>query len=157
MLIDIVIDTNIFLHAVNQQEIRRKDADALLTKIRTCTVHLCVDEGFTLMEAQNRSVIGAEYIKHLRVGTVGFALVSFLAGSNRVKIVPKGVPANISRAIRSQVPKGPDRTFLYVAFNSQEKVLSSHDFGDIPQQVRNRLLAKVGLHVLAADEALARL
>jgi hypothetical protein len=156
-LVDIVIDTNVFLHAENPQEPRQRDADALLNKIRACVVQLCVDDGFDIVEAQNRSVIGAEYLKWLRAGSLGYALVTFLAGSARLKILPRAVPAKVSKAIRTQVPNGPDRTFLKIAFNSQEKVLSSHDFNDIPQTVRNRLFAQVGLSVVDADRAKALL
>lgn len=157
MLVDIVLDTNILVHAHNPEELRHDDCRTLVQEMTTCKTHLCVDEGFDLNEANNRSVIGSEYLKHLGHGTVGHALIIRLASSLRVKYVSARVPQNVSRKIMQQVPKGPDRTFLKVAFNSQDKTLACHDFGDIPDGVRTRLRESFGLQIVDAMGAVVAL
>jgi len=156
MLLDIVLDTNVLLHATNEQEPRRVQSQALLLALRDCTAHLCVDEGFDWNEASNRSQIGGEYLKHLRAGTLGYAVVEHLARSLRVKQVSRGVPQNVSRHIR-RVGYGPDRTYVRVAFNSSDRVLASHDFKDLSAGVRLGLRAAIGVRVLEAGEALVAL
>jgi predicted nucleic acid-binding protein len=152
MLADIVIDTNVFLHAENDQEQRKQDCQDLINALIETTTKLCVDEGFDLEESRNRSHIGHEYIKHLRAGTLGYALIERLARSGRMLIVPRKVPTSISRHIR-QIPNGPDRTYVQVAFNSREKLFASHDFGDIPQTVRDRIRGATAVKIVAADAA----
>ena len=157
MLADIVVDTNVFLHAENRQEPRREQAQFLLLALQqqSCTTLLCVDEGFDLREADNKSHIGSEYLKHLRFGTLAFAVVVHLLSSRRIKQVPRGVPPNVSRSISRQGVTGVDRTFVKVAYNSDDKTLACHDFGDLPDAVRARLRDAIGVQILAADEALA--
>jgi predicted nucleic acid-binding protein len=156
MLADIVVDTNVFLHAENRQEHRHEQATGLLLALQdnTCTTLLCVDEGFDLEEAKNRSQIGSEYLRHLRHGTLGFAVVVHLLSSLRIKQVRRRVPANVSRRILQQGVTGVDRTFVQVTYNSQDKTLTCHDFDDVPETVRARLLGAIGVKILAADETL---
>jgi hypothetical protein len=157
MLVDIVLDTNVLMHADNAIEPRRQMSRDLLIALQACATHLCVDEGFDLDEANNRSQIGSEYLKHLRVGMLGWAVVAHLASSSRVTFVPRNVPLNIAREINKQVAKGPDRIYLRVAFNSHSKTLACHDFGDVPETVRTRLRAAISVHVLDAGVARAAL
>jgi hypothetical protein len=159
MLIDIGLDTNVLMHADDPREPRMQMSRDLLTALQsqTCTTHLCVDEGFDLDEAKNRSQIGSEYLEHLDFGMLGRAVVADLASSPRVKQVSRGVPANVSKKIHMQVSKGPDRTYIRVAFNSDDKTLACHDFGDVPATVRTRLHKAIGVHILEAEAALAAL
>jgi hypothetical protein len=157
MLVDIVLDTNVLMHADNVEEPRCQMSRGLLAQLKASTTHLCVDEGFDLDEAKNRSQIGSEYLKHLHHGMLGLAVVAHLAGSQRIRFVSRGVPPNVSKKIRTQIGKGPDRTYLKVAFNSGGKTLACHDFGDVPASVRTRLRAQIGVYVLDAEAALAAL
>jgi len=157
MLVDIVLDTNVLMHADNDKEPRCQMSRDLLTELQDCATHLCVDEGFNLDEAKNRSQIYSEYLGHLRHGTLGFALVAHLARSQRVRTVSRGVPPQVSKKIYTQGLSGPDRTYVKVAFNSDGKTLACHDFGDVPVTVRVRLRKTIGVHVLDAGAALAAL
>jgi hypothetical protein len=156
MLGDIVVDTNVMMHAHDPREARQKSCTELLEELLRCDTKLCVDEGFDLAPAKNRSHIGYEYLKHLKFGMLAKAVVEHLATTGRVKMLPRTVPHNVSKHVRTQVGKGPDRTYLHVAYNSSERILASHDFHDIPQAVRGRLLSKIGVMVLAAEEALSK-
>ena len=153
MLADIVLDTNVLMHADNLQEPRRADAQMLLQLLKDCDTKVCVDEGFNPIEAQNRSHIGSEYLRHLRVGTLGYALIVHMAQSQRIKVVARAVPPQVARNIQRQVTNTHDRTYLKVAFNSLDKTFASHDFRDLPQSVRDRLRTAIDVKVLAADEA----
>jgi hypothetical protein len=55
------------------------------------------------------------------------------------------------------VTKGPDRTYLKVAYNSREKILASHDYEDIPDTVRVRLKKQLMVKVVSAEVAAAAL
>jgi len=156
MLTDIVIDTNVLLHAHNQQEVRHRASRELLIEMQNCATQLCVDEGFDLVESRNRSQIASEYLRHLRHGMLGLAVVAHLAASRRVKQVPRKAPPAFSRAVRRQIANGPDRVFVFVAFNSNDKTLACHDFDDVPDTVRGRL-RPLGVNIVDAENALAAL
>lgn len=152
MLSDIVIDANILCHAENHQEIRQADCQMLISLLYQTDTALCVDDGFDLEAANNRSFIGHEYIKHLRAGSLGYAIVQHLAQSSRVSILSANVGGNVGKHIL-QIPKGFDRRYVKVAYNSRSKVLASHDFGDIPNTVRVRLSQKISVEILDAAGA----
>jgi hypothetical protein len=147
----------VFLHASDPRESRRDHSLKLLTELRECKTQLCVDHGFDLREPKNRSRIGGEYLTHLRVGTPGYEIVAYLARSLRVKTVSRSVPQNVSRIIRRQMKVGTDRTYVFVAFNSDEKILASHDFGDLPQTVRERLRKAINVRIVTAEEGVVAL
>jgi hypothetical protein len=157
MLVDIVLDTNVLVQAHNPEAPHYGFCCELIYEMTNCQTLLCVDEGFNLVEANNRSVIGREYREHLRYGMVGFTLIQYLATSLRVKFVSAHVAQNVAQRINRRVASGPDRVFLRVAFNSQERTLASHDFNDIPEVVRDQLRNRIGLIVLAAEDAAAAL
>jgi hypothetical protein len=139
------------------QEPRREHAHQLLTLLQQRTTRLCLDEGFDLNEARNRSHIGAEYLQHLSFGMLGYAVVAHLAASDRIKTISRQVPPAVGKRIRDAVWSPPDRIYVRVAFNSDEKLLVSHDITDIPQASRNRLRAEIAVDVLEAVQSLPRM
>ncbi len=157
MLSDIVVDTNILMHADNFHEPRQNDARAFLLSLQKSETQLCVDEGFHIDEAKNRSIIGSEYLEHLDFGMLGFAVVAYLASSFRIRVVSRKVPSSISKKIRMRVGNTQDRVYVRVAFNSEDKTLASHDFKDLPQKTRNELSIKINVTILSAGEALPML
>lgn len=157
MLADIVLDTNVLLHAHNPEEARHQASQELLIELRNGATHLCVDEGFDLDESKNRSQIGGEYLKHLRFGMLGLAVVAHLASSLRIRQLSRSVPQSVGKYIRQQGVPQADRIFLFVAYNSQSKTFTCHDFNDVPNTVRARLRDEIGLLILDAGESLAAL
>jgi hypothetical protein len=121
------------------------------------TTKICVDEGFAIEESRNRSHIGSEYIKHLRFGSPSYAVIVHLFSSSRIKICTKKVKQEISKKINQQVGSKPDRVYIRVACNSLDKLLVSHDFGDIPQTVRDRLNKQIRVTIVEAKQALDRI
>ena len=158
MLNDIVVDTNVFVHASNPNVPFHATSLALLRVLGDATVVLCVDEGFDIVEAQNRSLIAGEYYGNLISGMVGFAIIATLASTGRLKQVPKRVPQAVAQKIRRLVPRNPrDRTFLRVSFNSHERILVSHDFDDFGPGVRTALKASVSVAVITAEDVIVLL
>jgi hypothetical protein len=157
VLVDIVVDANVFLHAHNPSSGRQDECQLFLALLRNCEAHICVDEGYDPIEAKNKSQIWAEYLKHLRFGMVAFEVVAHLARSSRIDVLPRRVSPSTARTIHRQVTKGPDRTYVKVAFNSQDRTLTSHDFADIPQTVRRRLRESLEINVISAADAVGAL
>lgn len=157
MLADIVVDTNVLMHADNDAEPRQDEARAFLLSLLESATKLCVDEGFDIEESKNRSHIGSEYLQNLHNGMLGFAVIQHLASFARVSTVSRTVPTAIARKIRMHVRSSRDRVFVRVAFNADDRTLVSHDFTDIPQGARNALVATINVQVLSADEALPML
>lgn len=66
MITDVVVDTNVWVHASNPGEQRFEAALEFLEKLLySASILLCVDEGFSLDEASNRSLIGREYLDNI--------------------------------------------------------------------------------------------
>jgi hypothetical protein len=152
MLTDVVVDTNVFLHAENEQERRQLSCQELIGLFWEAKTKLCVDEGFCFEESKNRSMIGSEYLRHLRAGSIGYALVQYLAANDRISTFSKKVPQSAMKHIR-QVPDGPDRAYVRVAHNSTDKTLVSHDFNDIPPTVRERIKHAIDVSIIDSARA----
>lgn len=153
MLSDIVIDTNILMHADNKSETRREHCCRFLDALRHSDTRLCLDEGFDPDEARNRSQIYGEYRKHLRPGMLGFALVAHLARSRRIKTVSRQVSNHAAQKIRQSVRNPQDRIYLRVALNSSSKTLASHDFDDFAPRIREKLRRDICVTIITADAA----
>lgn len=157
MLEDIVIDTNVMLHAQNPAESRFSSSAELLQCIVEGTTSLCVDEGFDERPERNRSFITAEYLGKLQFGSLGYAVVTQLAAQLRIKEVPRRAPQSVARRINQLIRNKTDRIFLGVAFNSQEGVLVSHDYTDFQSQKRTTIRTELKVRVLEAGECLPSL
>ena len=157
MLEDIVIDTNVLLHAQNPDELRFSDARQLIEQMLACTTSLCIDRGFDISPGQNQSKIGAEYLEKLQPGSLGFVLIVSLVESFRLKQINRLPPRDISRAINQLIRKPRDRTFLGVSYNSTERLLVSHDYQDFQQAKRVSIRRDLGVNVIDAATCLPEL
>jgi len=154
MLSDIVIDTNVLVHAQNPSVERFVESRNLLNMLLACATMLCVDEGFNFNQTENRSFIGLEYLKHLTPGSVSFQFVVSLASNGRIKRLPKNAVQQSKKIINQLIRKQSDRIFLSVACNSSDKTLISHDYEDFQIQKRKTLKQKLGVIILAANECM---
>jgi predicted nucleic acid-binding protein len=152
MIDDIVIDTNILVHADNNEEPRQEHCIAIIDKLYNSQQFLCMDEGFDVVESKNSSFIGYEYMKHLRFGMQGYALILKLVQEDRLRFVPKTIPASINNKINRTGIKKSDRVFVKVSFNSDNKILVTHDYEDFTTKVRGIIKNEVGVFVLDADQ-----
>jgi hypothetical protein len=157
MLTDLVMDTNVFVHASNPSETYCNDAKLFITALKESSTSLCVDEGFDIDQSHNKSLIGLEYLENLHYGMLGFAELTWLAQANRLVFVSRDVHRSISRKINQMIRNKRDRTFLRVATNSEDHFFCSHDFRDMPPSKRVEIKRLLGIDVKASREALPHL
>jgi len=101
---DIVVDTNVFVHAgTPEMELWQKPSLEFLTALLGCTTKLCVDEGFSLDESSNRSLMGLEFLENLQYGSPGMNIIVALAGAERIKFLPSKVETGIAKKINQAV------------------------------------------------------
>lgn len=154
MISELVLDTNVLAHCCNPNEPRRKEALELVLAIQHSSTSLCVDDGFSIVESQNRSIIGAEYMAHLVYGSLGLYLIQFLAVNGRVRVYPKRPPHDIARRINRVIRNAHDRAFVGVAWHSSERVLVSHDYTDFDHDKRIHLSSELGVDVIDSRQCL---
>jgi hypothetical protein len=158
VLVDLVIDTNVFMHSCDprQKPALRDSAKLLLDLLEKCNTNLCVDEGFDPDEARNRSYIAHEYYEHIGFAHPAFAVIVLLGRAGRIVQVSRSVPRNENRIIRRLVHDRTDRVFIQVALNSQSRTLVSHDFGHIPLARRGQIEERLGVSVTDALDGCER-
>lgn len=155
MLDDVVVDTNVLLHAEDERQPFREDSQGLLADLVDGKARLCIDDGFDVDPAKNRSLIGGEYHDRVSPSCPSFGVLAELFRSGGVTFVPRGVPAAVKKSIEQSVRNKRDRTFICVAHNSSGKTLCSHDYTDLQPKKRKYLKEKTGVQVLTAAEARA--
>jgi hypothetical protein len=157
MLIDVVLDTNVFLHSQDPRQNLRVAAASLLERLSGCNVMLRVDEGFSVDPARNRSFIGHEYLTHVRFVDQAYALIVLLGRRGQIQETGKSVGAANQRALCRLISDKTDRVFVRVAFNSKSKTLVSHDFADFPTDRRAALRKQLQVATIDAEECLPEL
>lgn len=159
MLADIVIDTNVLVHANNPGSAGlQKEALAFLQAIHGAKTSICVDKPFHNFNAgSNCSVIVHEYIKHVRGNTYSFYLLAALAAANRIVVVGDRVPVATAKKINQCIANRHDRVFVRVAVNSQNSEMASYDFDDFPEPKRKHIHKHIGVQVRTAQQAMALL
>ncbi len=157
MLSDVVVDANVFAHTQDPSEAYFGDACDFVKRLLAKPTLLRVDPGFSTVESKNRSLIGHEYTKHLRHGTLGFTTVASLASSNRIKEASDKVAPAVRKKVNQFIRKKSDRTYLCVAINSDDQKFVSHDFTDFQEAKRTNIARTLAIHVLAAHECCALL
>jgi hypothetical protein len=150
VLDDLVIDTNVLVHAQNPGERRFKDSVQFVESLLGCKAQLCVDPGFSAVESANRSLIGGEYLDKLRVGSIGYSALVMLIGAGRVREVPRAADRAANKKILQLVRKKRDRTFLSVAWGTSEKLLVSHDYEDFQEKKRAEIRKSIGVRMADA-------
>lgn len=149
-MIDIVLDTCTLVHANNDESEYQFDSIQLINKLILNTTLVVVDEGFTLHETTNGSYIGLEYLKHLTPGMLGYVLIQQIAQNQRFKFVSNDIPQADKNYIEQIVRNKKDRMFLRVTYNSDEKVLVSHDYTDYQKGKRKTIKKKLNIIILDA-------
>jgi hypothetical protein len=155
MLHDLVVDTNVFVHAHNRNVgLRHHEARKLALQLLdpdSATV-LRVDPGFSADPSSNTSRIGSEYLNHLVPGMLGHQVVQTLAASMRVRPVPLLADGDERADVHQLVSDRRDRVFLQVALGSRSRVLASHDDAAFPDDVRSICRTRWGVVVGDAFE-----
>ena len=157
MLNDIVIDTNVFVHASDASSPKFVASKALAKRMLEVETLLIVDEGFSANESKNKSPIVYEYFEKLRFGMYGFYVLVELFSGERVSSPEIEITHQTKRAIVQIIRNKTDQKFLAVSVASKNKVLVSHDYTDF--QVGKRIFIKraFSTDVLTAEECVPRL
>ena len=153
MLIDVTVDTNVFLHSVNEGEQRCEPSKQFLQGLLDGTALLCIDEGFDVNESQNKSIIGCEYLANLRFVHTAYAVIVALAKRGRLLSLRRTTDPATNKRILRLVSNKIDRVFLKISCNSRSHVFVSHDFVDFPEPKRARIRDELGVSTLEADVA----
>lgn len=153
MLVDLVVDTNVFQHSYDPRQQLRSAAARFFLKLESGQTLLCVDEGFDFDPARNRSLIGHEYVENITHGSPAFAAIVKLGISGRIRKLPRQVNPATNKVICQQVSNKPDRVFLKITFNSQSCTLVSHDFRDFSLRKRELFRKSIGIHIVTAKAA----
>lgn len=154
MLIDLVVDTNVFVHADNPSEKRHAASVSLLDALFEGSTCLGVDEGFDLDPAANESLMGQEYLERLTPLSAGFRVLAHLAQSGRTKFVPRKFDAATRDQVKQLVRNKRDRTFLLVSTEMDDRVFCSHDFKDFQKRKRREIKSKLHVSILEAQEVI---
>lgn len=148
---DIVIDTNVLVHTQNVSVCYNKSSIEILTELEKSPVKICVDDVFSL-DSTNTSVIGSEYIKHIRYGTMAYGFVlSKLLKKQYTQIIKKDY-SGIKKEFRKKVRNQHDVTFLLVTYGSDEKCLITNDYNDFTDDIRDFLASGFGLILYDSSE-----
>lgn len=148
---DVTIDTNVLMHACNPNEKRYQHSVAFVNSMLASSAHLAMDPGFSNDPAQNKSLIGAEYLEKLVPGSLPTYAITQLALTGRVLIVPTSLSPQLSKKLNQMVRNRRDRTFVKVAANSRGCHLISHDYDDFPSTKRKDIRAAFGVCMIEAS------
>lgn len=157
MLTDIVVDTNVWVDSGNATSKHFTDANLFLTRLLASQTRLRIDPLSRGNERNAQSLIISEYTKHIRNSTVGFYILSQLASTGRIVPVAALPAVRIRKQVRRMIHNVRDRTFLNTAIQSDERVLTSHDYEDFQTWKRPKIQRKFGVAVIEAVAATARL
>jgi predicted nucleic acid-binding protein len=137
MIDDVVIDTNVFMHASDPRQEHQGACLRLIELMTQCQTDLCVDVGSNSLRPLEGFIM-TEYLERLAPGTVGRELVTTLLAAARVVATSRAVPRAVAKRIEA-VRNTRDRKFVAVAFNSNDQVLASQDFRDFSVSTRRRM------------------
>lgn len=153
MLIDVVVDTNVFQHSYDPRQPMRVAAKSFLNKLLAGKTELCVDEGFDLDPSRNRSRIGHEYRERITPGSQAYAVIVKLGMSGRIVKIGRAVDNRVGKIIRQLIRKKADHVFVKVTCNSQSHAFVSHDFTDFAEAKRTEFRRRLDIYIVTASVA----
>lgn len=151
---DIVIDTNTLKHVGNASCDCSEAAYKLLTSVLHSNCVICVDGKCHEDVGENESIICHEYKTHMNEQSLTFAQ-TFLAtmySDKRVKEISKYPGPSKKKIIMHYIANKRDRAFVGVAYNSNDKLLASHDFDDFKKEIRRMFKSKLKVRILCSDQ-----
>ena len=146
---DLVVDTNVFMHAGNPNVKFFGGALRFVQALENSTVPICIDKPrANSVPDENASLILAEYRRRMKPTTYGMAVLAKLASTQRIQWVSRDVGAAINKRIRMLIPKNTrDKTFVRVSYNNVAHLLVSDDSEDFAVTVRRNVRRDLGIRV----------
>lgn len=135
-LSEIVVDTNVFVHAYNPSNQYNQNSIEVLNAILNSSVSLCVDGDYDSGGAGNRSRLGNEYNEHITPGQLGYAVLLTVLDQQRLKSIPVTDVNLHKKHFRQMVSNTSDVIVLSTAMCSADKFLISNDYTDFTQRKR---------------------
>lgn len=145
-LTDVVIDTNVFVHAGNPNVEHFNGTIKFLKEVLNSETVICVDEN----KDEYFGKILHEYRDKIKGQHFGFYVFSKLLERGRFVNVERKIPQREKKILRGLINKRgsqTDKIFVIVAYNSGENILVSHDFGDFSRDTRGKLKKYLGVEV----------
>ncbi len=149
---DIVIDTNVLVHAGNPNVKCFSASLQLLKNILDSEFSICVDEGSNPDRQKNKSLICHEYLEKLRFGSFAFSFLTNLFQNKRVIEKAKNPGRKKKKIIEQTIRNRRDRTFICVTCNSSNGLFASNDFEDFQRPKRAVLKSKLGILIRCSEE-----
>jgi len=154
---DVTIDTNVLVHTGNKSTHFYSSAIKTLEIVKTRDLSICVDDVFSLDGAKNTSVIGHEYIQHVRQGTFAYMFLLDRLTKNKVVQITKKNYKNVKQAFNKKIMTGEmnkphDIAYVITAYGSDNKLLISNDHDDFNDAIREYVLNKFSVTILDSDE-----
>ncbi|WP_148639668.1 hypothetical protein [Brachybacterium sp. SW0106-09] len=152
---DLVIDTNILVHASNGNETYYQSSIQIIEWLRDSDVSIVLDDTGKAKPNPNTSVLYSEYRRHLTPSTLGWIFVSHLMRTGRASFVARPSQA-AKKSIEKILPRNKqDRAVLGAAHGSIDKLLLTNDWDDFDQAARKACRKDLQVSVLDSLDASA--
>jgi len=152
---DVVIDTNVLVHANNPELDKFESATKFVKAILDSAVLICLDSGASASEAESASRILSEYWSHVRGRGLGSILLeAMLSRKLWTSVDISNLPQAYRKLFNQNIPDSTDRVFAKVASNSISKLLVSHDGHAFSDSCKKILATKCGISVQSCAEYL---
>lgn len=153
---EIVVDTNVFMHASNTICEYSSSAVDLMAQLIESKVLLCVDDIFDSNEALNTSHIASEYFRFLVPGSIGHTTLLAIISNGRVKSYCKKDFTSQKRRITKMIRDKTDVVFICIAYASSDKTLISNDFEDMVKKKRKVIYKDFNVNTITSIQATAQ-
>lgn len=149
---DIVVDTNIFIHANNNAIKSCESCIAFLNRLLNSNVFLAIDDEFNIDESKNTSRISYEYFKYIRHGSLSYAILLSIIKSNRIKQILESEYNCHKKLFNKIVRNKDDIIFLSVSLCTEDKIFITNDFEDFNSGKRKLWEKDMDLKLLSSIE-----
>lgn len=140
---DIVVDTNVLMHAENPASEQQHHAVLLLRHIDQSNTLLCLDE--------SQRILG-EYFEQLSNKSVAKGFLKKWLSSNQYVAVKLDLNPADRRWIGNNIGDALDRIFLKATCVSSNRDLVSHDFEDFSLRMRARIQKRLRVSIQTAQQ-----
>jgi len=150
---DILIDTNILMHANNTKERTQPICVDLINYLVSSTEMICIDESIDI----NISMILHEYCENLKTpGTTGRNFIEKILKQKRFKPISRQVEHRVAKIINQHIDRNEhvDKIFVKITYKSNDKTFVSHDFKDFRDSKRVYFKSSLDINILTANDIL---
>lgn len=153
--VDVVIDTNVFVHSQNPGDSHHESCVTILAWIRDAEVSLILDDQGKRKPNPETSLLYSEYMTHFTPQGLPRAVLAHLMINGRVHFVDRP-GQHLRNAIRKICPSNVcDRAVLGAAAMSASKHLVSNDWADFGERARRSASKDLNVEILDSIEAVS--